>query len=312
MLPPPRSLFRERALAQYQQRQQRAMLPQLVSPPVFLCSWILLSLLVLAAGLAWWARVPIFVSGSGVLQAQYAELRLSPWSPVGRSCRINRAHLQRLVVVLEAAQEQQVQPVHAPPRLTGRIWLDQVSFQYDPQGQKVLQDITVQIEAGQKVALVGRTGSGKSTLGKLLLGLCQPTEGEICYDDIPLPVMNYQQVRAQCGVVLQDVHVFNGSIRQNITFYNPELRIWRRLLEAAEVEQGYTTKSFQMPMGYETVVSEQEDPPSPAGDASAGAGSCPGACACYSLARSGHQFSRCHHRAESMDAISTHWGVLKS
>ncbi len=70
---PPRSLFRERALAHYQQRQQRAMLPQLVSPPVFLCSWILLSLLVLAAGLAWWAQVPIFVSGSGVLQAQDAD-----------------------------------------------------------------------------------------------------------------------------------------------------------------------------------------------------------------------------------------------
>lgn len=73
MLPPPRFLFREHALAQYQQRQQRAMLPRLVSPPVFLCSWILLSLLVLAAGLAWWAQVPIFVSGSGVLQAQYAD-----------------------------------------------------------------------------------------------------------------------------------------------------------------------------------------------------------------------------------------------
>ena len=71
MLTPPRSLFRERAMAQYQQRQQQTMLPRLVSPPVFLCSWILLSCLALAGGLAWWAQVPIFVSGSGVLQAQH-------------------------------------------------------------------------------------------------------------------------------------------------------------------------------------------------------------------------------------------------
>jgi ATP-binding cassette, subfamily B, bacterial len=173
----------------------------------------------------------------------------------GQELQMIRAHLQRLVEVLEVAPEQEVQQVHAPPRLSGRIRLDQVSFQYDPQGQKVLQDITVQIEAGQKVALVGRTGSGKSTLGKLLLGLCQPTEGEICYDDIPLHRLNYQQVRAQCGVVLQDVHVFNGSIRQNITFYNPELSL-AQVIEAAKIA-GLHDEIMQMPMGYETVVSEQ-------------------------------------------------------
>jgi len=173
----------------------------------------------------------------------------------GQELQMIRAHLQRLVDVLEAAPEQEVQQVHAPPRLTGRIRLDQVSFQYDPQGQKVLQDITVQIEAGQKVALVGRTGSGKSTLGKLLLGLCEPTEGEICYDDIPLPRLNYQQVRAQCGVVLQDVHVFNGSIRQNISFYNPELSM-AQVIKAAKIA-GLHDEIMQMPMGYETVVSEQ-------------------------------------------------------
>jgi len=173
----------------------------------------------------------------------------------GQELQMIRAHLQRLVDVLEAAPEQEVQQVHAPPRLSGRIRLDQVSFQYEPQGQKVLQDITVQIEAGQKVALVGRTGSGKSTLGKLLLGLCQPTEGEICYDDIPLHRLNYQQVRAQCGVVLQDVYVFNGSIRQNITFYNPELSL-AQVIEAAKIA-GLHDEIMQMPMGYETMVSEQ-------------------------------------------------------
>lgn len=115
-----------------------------------------------------------------------------------------------------AESEQHVQSVHYPPRLTGRISLDHVSFRYDVHSPEVLRDICVQIEPGQKVAIVGRTGSGKSTLGKLLLGLYLPTQGEILYDGILLRYLNYQAVRSQFGVVMQDVTVFSGSIRQSI------------------------------------------------------------------------------------------------
>ena len=86
-----------------------------------------------------------------------------------------------------------------------------------------LRNISLSIAAGQKVALVGRTGSGKSTLARLLLGLYQPTRGEICYDGVPLRLLDFRSVRSQWGVVLQESFLFSGSIRQNIAFNHPAM-----------------------------------------------------------------------------------------
>jgi ABC-type bacteriocin/lantibiotic exporter with double-glycine peptidase domain len=155
---------------------------------------------------------------------------------------------------MEAEPEQHGQQVQQPPRLTGRITLKQVSFQYDPSAPKVLQDINIQVDAGQKIAIVGRTGSGKSTLGKLLLGLCLPTEGEILYDDIPLHTLDLQSVRAQLGVVMQDTHTFSGTIRQNITFNHPDMNM-EQIIKATQAAALHDD-ILQMPMSYETFISE--------------------------------------------------------
>src|SRR5581483_8143731 len=120
----------------------------------------------------------------------------------GQQLQQIRAHFERIVDVVEAQPEQDIQATQVPPALTGRVELKHVSFHYDPNAPWVLHDITLRIHPGQKVALVGRTGSGKSTLGKLLLGLYLPTEGEIYYDGIPLRSLNYQDVRRQFGVVM--------------------------------------------------------------------------------------------------------------
>jgi len=130
----------------------------------------------------------------------------------GQRLQLVHAHLERIADVVEAEPEQASPFVHQPPRLTGRIKLEQISFQYDPHSPKVLSNMCVDIEPGQKVAIVGRTGSGKSTLGKLLLGLYLPTEGEIFYDGIPLRYLNYREVRAQFGVVMQESCIFSGSV----------------------------------------------------------------------------------------------------
>ena len=172
----------------------------------------------------------------------------------GQQVQTVRAHLARIQDVTETAHEQDASQIAAPPKLRGAIQLEQVSFRYHDNGEEILQGISLHIRPGQKVALVGRTGSGKSTLGKLLLGFYLPTQGKISYDAISLHSLNLQAVRQQIGVVLQDVHIFNGSIRENIAFHNP--RMAQAQIERAAQVAALHDDIQLLPMGYETIVGE--------------------------------------------------------
>ncbi|GCE20132.1 peptidase domain-containing ABC transporter [Dictyobacter kobayashii] len=179
---------------------------------------------------------------------------LSSLASSGQKLQIAHAHFDRLADVLGSDPEQDLQQVQLPPRLRGSLELRQVSFQYDPNTPPILNDIAVRIRPGQKVALVGKTGSGKSTLGKLLIGLITPTRGEILYDGIPLQKLNYQEVRRQFGVVLQEAFIFSGSVRENIAFNNPDMDM-KQIMRAAQAAAIHEDIE-KMPMGYETLLSE--------------------------------------------------------
>lgn len=168
--------------------------------------------------------------------------------------QVVRAHFERLADVSTAEPEQDRTKALPPPYLSGRVDLEHVSFAYDSESPKVLHDISLHIEAGQKVALVGRTGSGKSTLGKLLLGLYLPTEGQILYDNFPLANMDYQDVRRQFGVVMQDTALFSGSVRQNIALHDPSMPM-EQIVKAAQLAAIHDDV-LKMPMEYETLISE--------------------------------------------------------
>ncbi len=172
----------------------------------------------------------------------------------GQSLQLIASHLERLTDVMEAEPEQDSSKVQLPPRLRGNVRLEQVDFQYDAQAPLVLKDITLDIRDGQKVAIVGRTGSGKSTLGHLLLGLYLPTHGEIYYDDLPLRELNYQAVRSQFGVVIQNSSLFSGSIQENIIMGNPTIGM-EQVMQAAQAAEIHDD-IIAMPMGYETYVGE--------------------------------------------------------
>lgn len=165
-----------------------------------------------------------------------------------------RAHIQRLGDIVEAEPEQSPRSADGVPSIRGSIRVNHVSFRYDVHAPFLLRDISLSIDPGQKIALVGRTGSGKTTLAMLLLGLLEPVEGEILYEGRPLRELCYRSLRKQMGVVLQEPFLFSGSIRQNIAFNDPALSL-DRVMDAARLAAIHDDIAA-MPMGYETRLSE--------------------------------------------------------
>lgn len=172
----------------------------------------------------------------------------------GRQLLLARAYMERIASMLDARPEQSGREVRPAHRLGGHIELRGVSFRYDSQSPWVLRDVSAVIRPGQKVAIVGRTGSGKTTLAMLLLGIHEAEEGEILYDGQPLTSLDYRSLRGQCGVVLQEPFLFAGSIRQNITLGDPALTSDQVITAARRA--GIHDEISRLPMGYDTLVAE--------------------------------------------------------
>jgi len=164
------------------------------------------------------------------------------------------AYIDRVIDVLNTAPEQDPNTVEEVSSVTGAIVVENLSFRYGPNSPYVLRDISFTVEPGQKIALVGRTGSGKSTLIKLLLGAYESTAGEIYYDGMRLNELNYHSLRQQCGVVLQESFLFGESIRSNIAFNDPDIPI-EKVIKAARLASIHDD-IMRMPMGYDTPAIE--------------------------------------------------------
>ncbi|MDH4048652.1 MAG: ABC transporter ATP-binding protein/permease [Gammaproteobacteria bacterium] len=136
----------------------------------------------------------------------------------------------------------------------GRIEFQHVNFAYG-NGERVLHDIDVAIDAGSTIAFVGQTGSGKSTLIKLLLRFYQPDSGRILIDGQPLDSVSLDSLRRKIGLVSQDVFLFQGTIGENIAYGSPDARQEdiRSVAEAAEAVEFID----RLPQGYDTVVGER-------------------------------------------------------
>ncbi|MEZ5182173.1 MAG: ABC transporter ATP-binding protein [Acidimicrobiales bacterium] len=136
----------------------------------------------------------------------------------------------------------------------GAVRFDDVRFAYGT-GTEVLKGLTIEVPAGETHAIVGATGSGKSTVVKLLLRLYEPTGGRITVDGTPIDELTFRSLRQATGFVAQDVFLFHGTVRENLTYGRPdatddELRRATELAEAATFVEA-------MPQGYDTVVGER-------------------------------------------------------
>jgi ABC-type bacteriocin/lantibiotic exporter with double-glycine peptidase domain len=158
-------------------------------------------------------------------------------------------HFERLADIFRAGPEQ-ADLVPTTPALGGRIELRNVSYRYDRTEPWIVRNVSLTVEPGQKAALVGPSGSGKTTLAMLILGLLEPTEGEVLYDSRPLRSLSRVGVRQQLGVVLQEPFLFSGSVRQNVAFADPGLSP-ERIEEAAKLAVIHD-EIIALPMGYDT------------------------------------------------------------
>jgi ATP-binding cassette subfamily B protein RaxB len=134
------------------------------------------------------------------------------------------------------------------------VILNNLCFSYAGGEREILTDISLHIMPGEVVALVGRSGCGKTTLAKLILGLSQPTSGRLCTLGIEHSQTGYTQVRQMIGAVLQEDQLFRGAILDNITFFShdTDLQWAQHCAELAQLHQDI----MALPMGYQTLVGE--------------------------------------------------------
>jgi ATP-binding cassette subfamily C protein len=138
--------------------------------------------------------------------------------------------------------------------LSGDIEVSHITFRYAKEGPTILNDVSIAIRPGEMVALVGPSGSGKSSLLRLLMGFEQPEAGAVYYNGQDLASLNVQEVRRQIGTVIQSGKVTAGSILNNII--GSSLLTVEDAWEAARMA-GLDNDIKRMPMGMHTVVNEE-------------------------------------------------------
>lgn len=162
---------------------------------------------------------------------------------------------ERIIGLLNAPVEVQDQPqARELPAIQGEIEFDHVSFHYSDDPTPVLEDVNLRIQPGQTVALVGKTGAGKTTLIKLVSRFHDPTAGILRVDGVDLRTVTQASLRSQMGIVLQDPFLFSGTVRDNIRF--GRLDATDAEVESAARAVGADEFIQNLRLGYDTPVEE--------------------------------------------------------
>lgn len=164
------------------------------------------------------------------------------------------ASARRIFELLDTAPTIKPGQASMPEQDNFAITYDQIKFQYNP-GTPVIEDLTIKIENGQTIGLVGLTGSGKSTLIKLLLRLYDPQNGQILINQTPIKDLSFHSLRNLFSYVGQDNYLFDGSILENLKFANPEASV-EQIHDAAKRAEIHDFIS-SLPNKYETLIGER-------------------------------------------------------
>ena len=141
-----------------------------------------------------------------------------------------------------------------PEKVQGAVELRNLFFSYTPE-KPLIRDFSLRVKPGQKIAIVGPTGCGKTTLINLLMGFYDPQSGEIVLDGVPTRQMSRKTLRENIGMVLQDTWLQAGTIHENIAMGRPEASR-QEVMEAAKQAHAHSFIK-RLPQGYDTVIGEQ-------------------------------------------------------
>ncbi len=146
-------------------------------------------------------------------------------------------------------------PNRLPARtVRGELTVEGVHFEYGDE-RPVIHDLTLRVKAGETIAFVGPTGSGKSTLIKLFLRFYDVQQGRICLDGHDIRSLNLSDLRSSIGLVSQDVFLFHGTVRENIAYGDFQASL-DEIVEAAKISEAHEF-IVQLPDGYDTIVGER-------------------------------------------------------
>lgn len=166
------------------------------------------------------------------------------------------AGFQRFVELMRVDPDIQDAPgAQAVREVKGDIWVDDVTFRYDPDSEPVLEHVSLHVKPGETIAVVGPSGGGKSTLCQLIPRFYDVTEGRILLDGQDVRDLQQHSLRAQIGIVQQDVFLFAGTIYDNIRYGRPDATE-AEIFEAAKRAEIYDD-ILEMSNGFQTYVGER-------------------------------------------------------
>lgn len=207
--------------------------------------------------IVWWGAGQRINAGVLVAFIQFLNLIFRPLRVIADKFNVIQMGMiasERVFRVLDNEDVTNTDGQYAPAAIQGKVEFADVSFGYIP-GQQVLKQISFTLNPGETMAIVGHTGSGKSTIISLLNRLYQVDEGKISIDGKDINEFQLDTLRESIGVVLQDVFLFSGSIMENITLRNPKITK-EKVITAAKLI-GMHQFIMQLPGGYDYNVRER-------------------------------------------------------
>lgn len=250
-------LFAEQNEALYRASFKAQLVSGVMQPVMLFISNINYVLVAVVGGL----RVASGTLSIGDVQAfiQYSRQFSMPLTQVASMANLVQsgvASAERVYELLDAAeQEPDAEVPERPEALRGQVTFDKVAFRYEPD-KPLIENLSLTVDPGQTVAIVGPTGAGKTTLVNLLMRFYEVTGGEIALDGVDIAKMTREELRGGIGMVLQDTWLFGGTIAENIA-YGASREVTRAEVEEAARAAHADRFIRTLPEGYDTVLDDE-------------------------------------------------------